>query len=444
MWGGTLSRFKVHGFNGIGVSSKFWNLEPGTWNRRRASATCVGVFLLASASFAQPDPRQMSGIPLPDPQLSAGTITVRVIRGTLTNNVSDHPVELHQGDNVVTVNTDAEGRAQFLTLNPGATVVAATELDGVRLESQSFPVPGRGGVRLMLVGAGDSTVDVPAEPGVVTFGADSRVVVELGEETLSVFYLFDVVNPRSVPVVTDVPLTLTVPTGSVATTVLRDSHPQTRSEGTRVTLPGPFSPSNTPLRIAYVVPYSGDTVAIAQALPVDLEALLLIVQKWGAMDVASDQIARRADMTPDGADGETYIFAAGPSVTAGSVLSFEISGLPHHSRVPSTMALAVAFVILGIGVWAGAVPIEAAAGTERRRRLENRREKRFVDLVKLEQQHQAGKVGATKYANRRQELLAHLERIYGELDEEVAPVVLSSARATPETAVVTGQSGTTG
>ena len=408
------------------------------------------ALVLIGVSFvsAQPDPRQMSGIPLPDPQLPAGTITVRVIRGQLTNNVSDHPVELQQGDNVVTVNTDADGRAQFLTLNPGATVVAATELDGVRLESQPFPVPGRGGIRLMLVGTGDSSVvalgDVPAESGSVTFGADSRIVVELGEETLSVFYLFDVVNDRTVPVASDTPLTLILPTGAVSPTVLRDSHPQTRSEGTQVTLPGPFPPGNTPLRVAYVMPYSGDRAAVVQDLPFDLDALLLIIQKWGAMDVASDQIARRADMNPDGANGGTYIFAAGSPVRSGTAVSFEISGLPHHSRLPSTMALAAAVVILGIGVWVGAVPVDTDAGSDRRRRLQNRREKRFADLVRLEQQHRAGQIGATKYGNRRRELLVNLERIYGELDEEVAPVVLSPTRRTPASSPVAGQSGTTG
>ena len=141
----------------------------------------VALVLLAvlavppSLASAQPDPRQMSGIPLPDPQLPAGTITVRVVRGTLSNNVPDQTVELREGDNVATAVTNAEGRAEFLTLNPGATVVASTELDGVRLESQPFPVPGRGGIRLMLVGAADPMrADARAESGTVTFGADSR------------------------------------------------------------------------------------------------------------------------------------------------------------------------------------------------------------------------------------------------------------------------------
>jgi len=416
---------------------------------KRATLSVFMILGFILTLQAQPDPRQMSGIPLPDPQLSSGTITVRVIRGSLANNVPDHPVELRQGDNVVTVATDMEGRAEFLTLNAGQTVIASTELDGVRLDSQPFQVPGRGGIRLMLVGIGDSDTgafnDVPAQSGTVTFGAESRVVVELGEETVSIFYLFDIVNSLAGPVeLPEGAVVIRLPAGAVGATVLRDSHPQTRSEGPVVTLSGPFQPGNTPLRIAYVLPYTGDNVAVEQELPVALEALLLIVEKWNAMDIASDQIARRADMNPDGADNRTYIFAAGPPIRSGSTLSFEITGLPHHSRLPVNMALAVVFVILCVGTWGSLVPVDASAEDERHRRLENRREKRFADLVRLEQQHQAGIIGMTKYVNRRQELLLHLERIYGELDEQASSVILSSGFQRPETASVTGQSGTTG
>jgi len=406
----------------------------------------VGAFYVPEYVFAQPDPRQMSGIPLPDPQLPTGTITVRVIRGQLANNVSDHPVELRQGDNLVTVDTDADGRAQFLTLNAGATVVAATELDGVVIDSQPFTVPAQGGIRLMLVGAGDvsDALGTPAESGTVSFGADSRIVVELGEETLSVFYLLDIVNSRSVPVETETTMMLELPPGAISTTVLRESSPQTRSEGRRVTLAGPFAAGTTPLRIAYVMPYSGDLVTIAQPLPVDLEALLLIVEKRGPMDVSSRQIARRADMNPDGADSGTYIFAAGPSIAAGQSLSFEVSGLPHHSRLPGLLALAAAFMILTVGVWAGAVTPDAEADAGRRRRLETRRERGFDELVKLHQQHQAGKIGAVKYESRRKELLARLERVYDELDERGVSTALSTRQRVPDSTLLSDQSSTVG
>ena len=90
------------------------------------------------------------------------------------------------------------------------------------------------------------------------------------------------------------------------------------------------------------------------------------------------------------------------------------------------------------------MPVGVSAENERRRRLSDRREQRFADLVRLEQQHQAGKIGMTKYGSRRKELLLHLERIYGELDEQSPAVILSSGLQRPEAARVTGQSGTTG
>ena len=398
----------------------------------------------AAPAAGQPDPRQMSGIPLPDPQLPAGTITVRVVRGSLSNNVPDQTVELREGDNVAAAVTDAEGRAEFLTLNPGATVVAATELDGVRLESQPFPVPGQGGIRLMLVGADPLRAEAPAEQGTVTFGADSRIVIELGEEALNVYYLLDIMNGRDVPVEPGAPIMLALPAGATGATMMGGSTPRAVAAGAQVSVPGPFAPGLTPVRVGFVLPYSGDSLAIEQTMPVALESLLLVVEKWGTMDVASDQIARRADMNPEGADGQTYIFAAGPPVAAGAAVALEVSGLPHHSRLPAMLALGVAFVFLGAGAWGAATPHREVDGLERRRRLESRREKRFRDLVKNEQQQRAGRIGDTKYQNRRHELMAELERIYAELDDELAPVLLGPGVAVPGAPPVTSQSSSAG
>ncbi len=147
------------------------------------------MLLLASFARAQPDPQQMSGIPLPVSDLPVGAISVRVVRGQLSNNIPDQPVELHQGDEVLTALTDENGRAQFGGLSPGASVFVVTTVDGQRLESQRFPVPGQGGVRLVLAAAAPGAapaVEVYAQPGTVTFGGESRVLVELGEESVEV------------------------------------------------------------------------------------------------------------------------------------------------------------------------------------------------------------------------------------------------------------------
>ncbi len=413
----------------------------------RACVVALALSALALPVSAQPDPRQMSGIPLPDPGLPVGTVSVRVIRGQMTNNVPDQPVELRGGEAVDVVATDAAGRATFAALAPGAIVTAATDLDGVRLASQPFAVPERGGTRLLLVGGAGGSADpsAPAVAGEVTFGPDSRIAVELGEESVTVFYYLDVVNRGDVPVDPGEPIRFTLPAGAQGTTALGESAPSTRVEGAIVSLPGPFRPGTTPLRLAFVLPYAGDRLAIEQSLPVDLEELLLVVEKWGEMNLTSDQISRRADMGPDTIGGDNiYIFGAGPRVAAGAPVALEISGLPHHSRTPATLALVLVAVMLLAGIWGAVGATDGDAGSERRRRIEARKDQLFGDLVKLERQREAGRIGATKYASRRGTLMAALESVYRELDADLAPVVLSSPRRFEKRPAAAGPSGAAG
>src|SRR6516162_4541745 len=63
-----------------------------------------------SAQFQMPDPKQMSGIPRPVDDLPAGSISVRLIRGSLSNNIAGHPVDLRVAGKVRTVKTDDNGR----------------------------------------------------------------------------------------------------------------------------------------------------------------------------------------------------------------------------------------------------------------------------------------------------------------------------------------------
>ena len=258
-------------------------------SRRLGAVIIAGILGFGALVSAQPDPRRMSGIPLPDPQLSTGTISVRVIRGQMSNNVEDHPVELTQGDELVTVNTDGDGRATFLMLNPGSSASVSTVLDGVHLESQQFPVPNQGGIRLLLVGedVGNVTSDEVVLPGEITLGSDSRIAVELGEESVTVFYFLDIMNWQDVSVEPRSAVSVSVPEDAEGTTILRESSPRSRVDGTTVSLPGPFAPGMTPLRMAYVLPYTGDRLAIQQRFPADLEALLVVVEKWGDMNVIS-------------------------------------------------------------------------------------------------------------------------------------------------------------
>src|SRR3981081_2885100 len=102
----------------------------------------------ALAQFQMPDPKQMAGIPRPVDDLPSGSVSVRLIRGQLSNNIADHPVELHFGNGrVLTAKTDDAGRAQFDKLPGGSPVKAIAVVDGERVEAEEFPGPGPGGVQ---------------------------------------------------------------------------------------------------------------------------------------------------------------------------------------------------------------------------------------------------------------------------------------------------------
>ncbi len=71
----------------------------------------LAVAATAAAQFAMPDPKQMSGIPRPVSDLPDRTVSVRVIRGDLSNNIANQPVDLLIDGKSQTVKTDENGRA---------------------------------------------------------------------------------------------------------------------------------------------------------------------------------------------------------------------------------------------------------------------------------------------------------------------------------------------
>ena len=117
------------------------------------------------------------------------------------------------------------------------------------------------------------------------------------------------------------------------------------------------------------------------------------------------------------AQGEVFIAATGGPIAAGQSLELEIGGIPHHSRAPRTIALALAGLIVAVGVWMSGRPSGDSSGSgAERKRLVARRDRLFNDLVRLEHDHRGGRGDERRYATRREEILAALEQIYGALD----------------------------
>lgn len=383
-----------------------------------ALALSVGVTSSSRLHAQMPDARAMSGIPRPVDDLPNGSVSVRVIRGDMSNDVANQPVEMRGVEPPRTANTDADGRAQFDNIAPGTGVSFATVVDGERLESQQFQMPAQGGVRMLLVAtdqAQAAAARAAAVPGEVAIAGESRIIIEPNDESVSVFYIFDIVNSGSAPVNPSKPFVLTLPSEALNTTLMEGSSPLASSSGREVTVNGPFPPGATQIQVAAQYPVGNGTIVLTQTFPANLQELALIAKKEGAMQLTSPQIERQQETVTE---GTPVIIATGKGVAAGQALSITVSGLPHHSSVPRNITLIVTGLILIAGAWALSRSVSPEDRAAERKKLLARRERLFQDLVRLEHEQKRGKVGGAKYDARREELLQSLEHVYGALEDE--------------------------
>ena len=385
-----------------------------------------GALFAQGGGFAMPDMKQMSGIPRPVTDLPDRAISVRVIRGDLSNNITNQPVQVRVGSKTLTVKTDASGRAEFTDLTPGETVKASTDVDGEHLESQEFPVPERGGVRLMLV-ATDKSKAPATEPnaapisGQVVITNESRIVMQPTEEAIDVYYLLDVSNTARVPVNPPKMFAFDLPQGAQGAAIMEGSSPLATLQKNRLAIPGPFPPGHTFVQVAYELPAADGTAAISQVFPANIEQFGVVVKKVGDTAFTSPQIPNQKEMP---AEGEMFIAGNGGAIPAGQPVQLNVTGIPHQNRAPRWIALGLAVAIIGIGVWASTSPQDdKTAVAAERKRLVQKRDKLLNDLVRLELDRRHGKVDDRRYASRREELVAALEQVYGALDGDDADPV---------------------
>ena len=416
-----------------------WKLGAGSWKLAAASRTAavlIAAVTLASAAFAQmpplsggqmPDPKQMSGTPLPAGDVPAGTVTIRVVRGQMTNVLKGQSVTLTGAGAAKSQQTDDSGHATFSGLTPGTRVQASVTVDGEKIDSQSFEVPQAGGVRMVLVATDPDAAKKAAEAqalaqsapvqGTVVLGSDSRFVIEVGDEGLNVFNILTVVNTARRPVQTDAPLVFTLPEGARGASMIEGSTPNAAVVKKTVVVNGPFPPGPTTVQFAYSLPMDAGTITIQEKLPVQMTQFTLLAQKIGAMTVSSPQMSEHRDME---ADGQSYIVGQGPAIAPGTTVTLTLSGVPHPPSWPKNLALTLSVALLAWGAWAALRVRETDEQKARRAKLQAKREKLFGELAAVEQQHRAGAIDPQRYDSRRRELLAALEAVYEQLDEQVA------------------------
>jgi hypothetical protein len=319
----------------------------------------MGAGAPALAQIGMPNPKEMSGSVLPVNDIPAGTVSVRLIRGSFDKNIAGQAIDFLVDGQKRTATTDETGHAQVAGLARGARVRAVTTVDGERLESQEAVVD-QTGLRIILVatdpnaaaGAGEVNASAAgAVPGTVVLGPESRIVAQMADDQLTLFYVLQILNSAATPVDLGGPLIFELPREARGTAVLEGSSPMATANGARLTVLGPFPPGATNVDVAFELPYTGGTVTVDQKWPAAMQQSMVLVQQIGGLSLESAQLPTKQNVADQ---GQPLIVATGPGIGAGQRLTFQISGLPHHPVWPRYLALALAAVIIGAGLWGAA------------------------------------------------------------------------------------------
>jgi hypothetical protein len=394
----------------------------------RAAVVVILLVVGIPAASAQdmPDPSAIHGRAIPAGDLPDGTVTVRVVREAIGNNVPGQQVQVIIGGTKRTATTDEQGRAEFPGLPRGDDARAEVTVDGEQLVSQPFAVPTSGGLRVILVAGIARAAERkkqeeaaaaagPAVKGIVVFGPNTRVLMQFNDDTLEVFYVLEVLNSARSRVDIGGPLTLELPTGALGATALEGSSPSASVSTRRVIITGPFASGSTMVQVAFRMPYTSSELRLEQTWPAALQQVTVGVEKVNDLAIASPQFSTANDVRTD--DGQIFILGSGPAQPAGATTTVTLSNLPVHSRVPRYSALGLALALAGVGVY---LSVTRRGVGEARAALVKRRDTLLSQLEQLESKHRAGTVETSSYLTRRQRLLTELERIYGELDEASA------------------------
>lgn len=400
----------------------------------KVASTLVAVAALLAVAVAtghaqaqnMPQASQVNGVPLNTPELAVGTVTVRLFRERIGNNIPNHPVTVETGQRTRTATTDGQGRAEFTGLTPGQTVRVQAEVDGETLQSQEFQVAATGGTRVALIAGiaaaaareeaeAAEAAKQPARPGVVVLGSQSRVIVEFQDDDLTVFYVLDVVNAARTPIDTGNPLVIDIPKDARGTTLLEGSSQLASFRKGKVIVTGPFPPGSTSVQVAYKLPWHGSSVQIDQVWPVSMDDVFVAVERVGGLTLSSPQVAQQQEGQ---ASGQTFIMGIGPRLNPGQPLSITIAGLPNRTTWTRNMGLGAAGLILAFGLLA------AIRGRHvrdaRTASATSRREASFNELVDLERLHARGGLDDDTYQHRRTELVIEIEHLITEMERGAA------------------------
>ena len=385
------------------------------------TAALVLAVSLAVAAQDMPDPSLIHGRAIPAAELGDGTVTVRVVREAIGNNIAGQSVTVRGGGVTRTATTDELGRAEFQGLPAGAELRAEATVDGEALVSEPFQPPGAGGLRVILVAGIAKAAErrkedeararsAPAVRGVVTLGENTRIIGEFQNDSLFMFYQLDIVNNARAPVDIGGPFEIELPQRAAGATLMEGAPATASINGRHVIVQGPFAPGTTSVNVQFQLPYSSARTTVVQRFPVAVPELPVFIERLGSVAVSSPQLKPAGERVAP--DGTTFFASTGSGIAAGTDLVLQFDNLPAQGQTAAYIAIGLALGLFGVGVWLS-MTAHRATGIEG---LTARRESLLGRLEELERKRRQARIPDDKYLTRRQRLMTELEEVYHEID----------------------------
>jgi hypothetical protein len=362
------------------------------------------------------------------------------------------------GEVLAKASTGADGRANLEGPAAGQAATAVATVHGHPIQSASFEVPARGGMRVRFAASWQSGAEsltarftgVAGEPGAVYVARTSeggqvylsppfqmvpdrgavvgiliypKILVafqggaELDDERMWFSLKFSIANPSLTPLDTgEEGLLLPLPPGFIGASVADEMATRVKVDPDHGFIwRGPFPPGQRDFMSSFALPVEDGVVTLAMPLPYGLWQSHLVFEDFPGMELEVPPNAQReVRETPD---GRRFILLSGINIREGQSLQLRIRGLPQAPGWKRWVRVLSGLAVLALLAW-GFVSLILARRREDEETAEDRRERLLAKVVALDEKWAKNAISAREHTSQREALIAELEEVYRELNED--------------------------
>src|SRR5690606_8012194 len=143
----------------------------------------------------------------------------------------------------------------------------------------------------------------------------------------------------------------------------------------------------TNVQVGFTLDFDDEEFALTQVFPATLQKVMLVVQQYAGVQVASPQVPQMVERQAE--NGNRFFVGEGPTLAAGAPLTLTFTNLPTRSKAPRYVALGLTLVIVAIGIW---MAVNGGTRKDAVRTLSAQRDRLLKELEQLEVRHRSGTV----------------------------------------------------